>query len=580
MRKSSTEETVGQILQVMRQANAALAGLFNWATLAAEFKSRIARVFSHLPEIVSLGIFIGAVTLLVNYVMTGKVNWDDIPTFEQGVIIANAAGMVAQLVKMMVIRGVALSEVWAAGNGLWSNLKLWFSPSLMTRAQESMTTGFKGWLLQSVGGIEETMENLSMRMLFAEGAEAAALQGELERMATIHKIFGRNLNEFLATRIGAAMAAVGIVMSAVLLAQSKEPLEIAANSLFLFASTMEFIATAGLWATQAFSVAAIGGVAVGTIFAVVSVVGVIALIAGAVLIAVLMFRPQDTPVEKFAKDKAGMFYMPYKTEIDYFQAYEPLGQQQRSGVCVAPNGQTSNCLAVDADGSLAQRPFDATGHTALYLRTDDLGRAQLGGPILDSNGARTLMVVALDADGQLIAAKPTDTTTTDPAMLWRAEIQSAGTYEKDTDGLDQLQSAPFLFYNDGWYATHGEKRYIATSGTTGWVANVGSGTSLTIAMVSAKPGLLTMQDVAWFTNEHDMKAGPVLGIPGSPPRVWTIDPKLPAGLLFFPETGLVTMETGVDVPATSKETYTVSVDNKVGQQQASFSLQVTEPQVP
>ena len=579
LRKAATEELVGQILQVLRQTNAAMAGLFNWTTLAATFKSKIAKVFSHIPEMVCITIMLGAVSLLVNYFVTGRVDWDDIPFEEQLLIIFNGAGIVAQIVKMIVVRSVALSEVWAAGNGLWSNMKMFFSPSLMTKAEASMATGFKGWLIQSVGGIEDTLDMLSMRMFFAEAAEAAALQAQLQRMSTIHKIFGRNLNEFLATRLGAALAAVGIVMSAILLAQSHEPLEIAANSLFLFASTMEFIATAGLWATQAFGIAAIGGVAVGTIFAVVSVVGLIAMVAGAILIAVLLFRPQDTPVEKFAKEKAGIFYMPRKTEIDYFQEYQPVGQQQRSGVSVAPNGQTSNCLSVASDGTLSQQPFDGTGHTALYLRTDELGRAQLGGPVVDDTGARTMLVVALDEAGNLVAAPPVGTSTSDPSMLWRAEIQGDGTFTKGEDGNDYLQSAPFLFYNEAWFTKTGTKRYIATSGTTGWAATDGSGTSLTIAMVTTKPGLLTMQDVAWFTYEHDMSAGPVLGIPGSPPRDWTLTPDLPAGLVFFPGSGAVSMETGIDVPAAPKATYTISVDNKVGRQQATFTLQITESEV-
>ncbi|MFP5415502.1 MAG: hypothetical protein ACLGHZ_01285 [Actinomycetes bacterium] len=577
LRKEATEDLVGKILQVLRQTNASMAGLFNWTTLAAQFQSKVAQVFSHIPQIVCMGIFLGAVGLLVNYFLTGKVNWDDIPREEQVLIIFNGAGILAQFVKMLVVRGVAVGEVLAAGNGAWAKFKMFFSPSLMTKAESSMATGFKGWLLQSVGGVEDTLDMLSMRMFFAEAAEAAALQAELQRMSTIHKIFGRNLNEFLATRLGAALAAVGIVMSAILLAQSHEPLEIAANSLFLFASTLELIATAGLWATQAFGIAAIGGVAVGTIFAVVSVVGVIAMVAGAILIAVLMFRPQDTPVEKFAKEKAGIFYMPKKTDIDYFQAYEPLGQQQRSGVSVAPRGDTAHCLAVDADGSLSQRPFDGTGHTALYLRTDELGRAQLGGPVVDDKGARTLMVVALDAAGKLVAAQPTAATTTDPATLWRAEIQSEGTFEKDKDGTERLQSAPFLFYNDGWYTKTGQKRYIATSGT-GWAAQDGSGTSLTISMVTTKPEFLSMKDVSWFTYEHDMVASPVLGVPGSPPRTWKLTPDLPTGLTFFPQTGAVAMNIGVDVPAAPQATYTLAVDNKVGQLATTFSLQISEPQ--
>ncbi|MBK7822029.1 MAG: hypothetical protein IPJ61_13415 [Tessaracoccus sp.] len=575
LKKHSTETLVEQILQVMRQSNAALSGLFSWTTLAATFESTIAKVFGALPKVVATTIFLGAASLLITFFVTGKVDWNDIPPLDQAVIIGNAAGIVALLVKEIVVRGVALSEVWASSNGLWKNLGMFFSPSLMTKAEQSMAAGFKGWLIQSVSGIEETMDAMAMRMFFAEAAEAAALEAELARMTTIHKIFGRNLSEFLATRLGAALAAVGIIMSAFLLANSHEPLDIAANSLFLFASVMEFIATAGVWACQAFGLAAIGGVAVGTIFAVVSVIGVIALVAGAILLAVLMFRPQESPLEKWAREKAGTYYMKYKTDIDYFQQYQPLGQKQRCGVSLAPGGKTSNCLFVADDGSLSQRPFDGTGHTALYLRTDEQGRAQLGAPVQDKDGNRTFLVLGLDQEGKLVAAKPTGDATADAAALWRAEIQSEGTKEKDKEGNSFLQSAPFLFYNDAWFTKTGKKRYIVADGATGWKADDGASTSITVAMVSTKPGMLTMADVAWMTYEHDKSASPVLGIPGSAPRKWALSPALPKGLLFLNDTGAVVMELGVDVPPAPEATYTLSVDNEVGRLDTSFKLKIS-----
>src|SRR5262249_42631968 len=158
------------------------------------------------------------------------------------------------------------------------------------------------------------------------------------RIVTMQKIFGRNLTEFLSTRLGAFLAAAGIVMSAILLAQGGDAMEVTANALFLAASVLEFIATAGLWATQAFAIATIGGIAVGTIFAVISVIGVVAMVAGVVLMLILLFRPQPSPVEKFARDKAGPYFMPRKTDVDYFQEYQQGNQPQRSGVAVRPDG--------------------------------------------------------------------------------------------------------------------------------------------------------------------------------------------------------------------------------------------------
>jgi hypothetical protein len=79
---------VGQILQVLRQTNAAMAGLFSWTTLAATFRIQDREGVSH-PEMVCITIMLGAVSLLVNYFVTGRVDWDDIAL--EAAVIFNGA---------------------------------------------------------------------------------------------------------------------------------------------------------------------------------------------------------------------------------------------------------------------------------------------------------------------------------------------------------------------------------------------------------------------------------------------------------------------------------------------------------
>lgn len=55
------------------------------------------------------------------------------------------------------------------------------------------------------------------------------------------------MNHFLATRLAAPLALVGIVVSAIAIAHAGSTNDIIVNSLFLFSSLMEFVAAAALW---------------------------------------------------------------------------------------------------------------------------------------------------------------------------------------------------------------------------------------------------------------------------------------------------------------------------------------------
>ncbi|HYP00215.1 MAG TPA: hypothetical protein VER76_08495 [Pyrinomonadaceae bacterium] len=559
LKSQASGEIVSKVLSVMRTASAVRGGLYSWTGFAAEFELTIARVLGGIPALVTNLILVSAVGLMITFFITGELVWSEIPPVNQAFIIISGSGILAQIGLMLVKRSIAFGEVFATTNGLWKNFKLFFSPSLIEKAQRSVSLGFKAWLLEA-GSMQAELEGLSMRALFADTAEEAAeMYARSNRINTLQKIFGRNVGEFLATRIGAFLATAGIVMSVIMLVHGGEPLEIAANSLFLVASVLELIATAGLWAAQAFAIETIGGIAVGTLFPVVGVLGMIAMVAGVVLIAILLFKPQDSPVTKFAKERAGTYYMPFKTDIDYFETYQEGNEPQRSGVSFTPNGDVTHALYIGSDGSLQQKQFDATGHTAFYLRVDAFGRAQLGAPILNDQKQRTLMVLALDDTGKLIATNATPDTVTNEKMLWRAEILGEG--QKDGDFL---QAANFKLYNEDWNKKKGVKRYISLDGLTGWKATDGVGQSIQIRMETTLPAELRMMDILWYTYMHDQKQSPGLSVPGSAPRVWSISPDLPPGLIFSSDTGLVAMKIGEDVPPAEKKTYKLSVKNAAG----------------
>ena len=369
---------------------------------------------------------------------------------------------------------------------------------------------------------------------------------------------------------------MGIVLSAIELSKGGEPLEKAANWLFLLVSVLELVAVVGSWAVAG-SAVAVGGMLVSSIFAVVSVVGFVALIAGAILLIILLTRPQPSPVEQFAK-QSGEFYMPYKAAIESFRFYQPAGQAQRAGVAMFPGGDRDHALTVAADGSVSQGPFTEDGHTAFYLTTDQRGRAEIGAPIADTKGKPSLLALGTDDKGALVTKDAVgEDSPTDAKLLWYAEIQGDGTYEESKDGVRELRSAPFKLRSAYW-ADRGQARYLSVDGSTGWKLTESDGTVIRLEMVVTKPQELTMNDVSWYTVAHDEESGPALQVPGSEPHLWSISPELPDSLEFLPASGTVRMRTGVDVPPIPKRNYTLTVTNPVGSLQTAFDLEVVVPQ--
>ncbi len=578
LKKHATQETVSQILLIFRTSAGSTAGLYSWERLVEKFQIETARRFSKiLPKAVVNLTVLSSISLLITFFATGEVKWSELSGGEKLRIIGAASGIVAQFGIALFKRGVALNLVFTPQVGLWQNIKLFFTPNLLKQAQLKYATGFKGWLVNETGAFASNLDYLTMNQMFAETAqEAAEFQAKINRSVRIQKLFGRNLGELLATRLGAILSLLGMIMAATELPKAEEPLEVAATWLFFAASTLEFIAKVGHWAIQAyFSLGTkVLGLSVSSILSVVSVIGVLALIAGTVLIAILLFRSKQSPVENFATGqaaKAGL-YMKFKTDIDYFQDYQNALEPQKSGVSLAPNSDSSRSLYMDVDGTLKQEPFDATGHTAFYLRVDDEGRAQFGAPMTDEQRNRTFLILTLDNEKKLLAGISTEDSLNNAQQLWVAEMQGDATWAGD-----YLEAAPFKLYNAYWVQQSGERLYLTTSGDQGWTTS-SDGTSVTLEMVTTKPEQLTMPDIVWFTYQHDEKQGPSLSRLGSAPRKWSLTPELPPGLCFNPENGFVAMERGVDVPVAPKKTYTLSVKNVVGSAETTFTLEIRKPE--
>ena len=174
-------------------------------------------------------------------------------------------------------------------------------------------------------------------MKAADGAEEIATA---ERsISKMEFAFGRNLDEFLATRVAAIFAVVNIVLSAIQLAKSDTPLEKAMNALFLASGVLELISAVGGWTLSLVAVESEATLA--TVFGLAAALGVAAAIAGCIILIVMIATHKDppTPLENFVSHQAADagYRMKEGVDIDYFQVTKVNGEADTIGIAISEN---------------------------------------------------------------------------------------------------------------------------------------------------------------------------------------------------------------------------------------------------
>jgi hypothetical protein len=580
LRADVSPALIGSVLDIMRTAGSVAGGLFQWDWYVAKCTSEFNKAFGTLPRSVTRGILLGACSSMLHFLVIGSVDFADLTEAQQASFIIGSVNIFSNLMLLCFKHLIAVGSLWSTTNGAFGKFVMAFNPLTMIRANHNAVSGLSAYLLKETG---PKRGPLTAWLLARESLAAGVVQGAEKKSPTVLRtLFGKNLSRFMATRVAGFLGVVGIVMSALELAKGGEPLEKATHAMFLLAAALELAAVLGGW-LLAGSTIKIGGMLISTLFSCVSWIGFLALLAGAALLIYQFLKPNESPVTRFARERAGDLYMPYKVAVESLQLFEPVGHPRPAGVAVYRGERTKDALRIGADGKLSTGPVDATGHTGFYLKPDHLGRVQIGAPILDATGAPVLQALsATDVPGEaasvnLGALPPTEINL---KTLWYAQILGEGVREKAADGAEQLRSAPFRLRSAHW-AARGQTRYLARTGGpgSGWSLSetAGADTVLTIELVPLKPAELAMINVHWYTIAHDEQTEPALQVPGTAPRRWSIIPQLPPGLSLNPEDGRVAMEPGRDIPAAARREYTVTAHNDLGSVTAVFELEVGPP---
>ncbi len=565
LQEALAEKQVADVLKAYARLARTFNGICDWEQLAVKFEQSLsthpdlARFVGKFGSRVAQTIALAAgFAGLVGFVF-GLKEWDEMNAQEKTRFVITSVNLFTPVAVRLIKGSIVASKAFDPKYFRWQMVLGHFSEEALTSATTRATNGFAYWC------IRRQTDHLLGPGKLAPLFEEAWMESEV---TTTMKIFGRNLDEFVATRLGAMFAIANIVFSSIALAQSESDLETASNALFLASGALELFATGGAWALGAFGVETLGGLAVASIMSVLSTLAAVAAVAGVIILIIWLNQPQPTPVETFAKDqaqKAG-YYMPDKVAIESFQVYQVKGQPQRSGITLEWNGDAQQCLQFQADGSLNIAAQQNNPSTAFFMATDYEGYATFSAAVTTQDGGLTMCVLTLDDSKALDGAtRITDRTKVDQ-QKWVPELTGGIVW----DG-EYVQQANFTFYNRYW-ADQGVKLYLAADQSS--VTTQADAGTWTVSMTSLEVAGLDMENIELYTFSRDQKFFPSLQQAGSQPKTWSVAPSLPSFMQLNSHSGEISQTTGVAPTLMEATSYVLSLSNPLNKITDSFSIEV------
>ncbi|HVR97872.1 MAG TPA: hypothetical protein VMW27_14735 [Thermoanaerobaculia bacterium] len=528
-----------------------------WSKIVTTFQAECTRMVGVSNALMKAQVFSAAMGVAGFAMVMSKGDFDTLSPQEKAAFITLSAGAFASVL-FAIARGIVrVSAMWKDIQGFVSGIKVFFGGQPgkeMINVSSRLSSNFAKWFARSR---EESM--------------ALQQAGEL---GTFSKMFGRNLGELTAQVFGAALAIVTIVLCAIELANTTDPLNLWMNSLMIASAGLQLIAIVGGWAMAGFGVASAGMAA---ILSVCGALAIAAAIAGIVIMIILMTRSQDPPdpIRDFANGRAAAagLQMPHQIEVDYFDIVPAKDGVSYDGVAFQAGGKYLKLALNKAGlGTLTHEP-----DTLFFIDTDGDGSSAIFTRLVEGDRTVTVFLTA-DSSGNITAAKaPTPPTPDDKGVLspeavrtyeqqvkqqrWKCRCAGQVSQYQDKEGDRHLMSAAFTVESAG----HPGK-YLTPSGDGLKLQT--SADQWKLSMEQIGPGKL-----AYYPNPYvvsvetrDSSAIPSFSNCGSAPRTWTVAPALPSEFELVkdgPDEGKIRQKAGVPPKAAAEQTFNVTVSNVI-----------------
>jgi hypothetical protein len=414
------------------------------------------------------------------------------------------------------------------------------------------------------------------------------------------KIFGRNLDEFIATRIGPILILAGIGLSIYFIAKGEPGAAALANDcLNIIGGSFALFATVGGWLVDAGVVAAEGVLA--AIFSFAGVLGVLCALAGIGLMIYELFQKPPDPVQEFVDDyagPAGFTVSGQSSSIDYAVPYinPDQGGLLMVGFSLSANQQyllANNAASPPPSGVRQPIPGSIRLGNATALpdcvwlsQTDGLGLSQIGTVVELYSPKPVPLLLSLMSDNT-VSFQPAVTFVRHPVerrpivtQTWL--ITPVGNATLTSDG--HLASIPLTFRavppdSNGNYSPSNASRWLKVT-ESGITSDATASTVFTLQMSGMAPNYMHMVDINFLLNStptQQQTYGPAFAVPPSTPLTFSQTGQLPPFLTFSAQTGAFTPDGTTPASSTFDSNCTVAATNALNPHSpasASFTITV------
>ncbi|USX14533.1 hypothetical protein NHH88_01670 [Oxalobacteraceae bacterium OTU3CAMAD1] len=536
--------------------------------------SKVASVFGSL-------LFTGLAGLSAYQMIMAFKSWDKMSDAEKAELITNAVQLGLQIVGAIVKRGVRIYAIFGAEGlsvgqraGAIANILNSGEADVLDTALARIGNSAARWLGDTKGSIGLTQDPAITEMMMIGDADADVAA----EVSVAARILGRNLDEFIAARLGPILILAGISFSIYNLVEGESTISKAMDGLNIAAGCLTLIAMAGAFAVE-------GGVIAG-ICSVAGPLAIVAAVAGIALALYEMFQKPPDPVQEFVNDyaqPAGLTVAARASSIDYVIPYTVDGLTLL-GFTLSLNGSFYGC---NADGTIASGTSSTLPGWVFFTQTDSQGLSGIFAKVSysGSNSVVPLCLTLLSDDTVVfMPGTPTGTATvaggsvTVTTQKWLSSPVGNAALAPDGQNLAtlQLMLQPVVPDSAGNYSAAGATGWLAASGSSlGYSTAAGAQFTLTMSGIAPSSSYIIMKDICLPVNDKPSQNeafSPSFSVMPSPKLTFVLTGTLPPFLNFDSDT--CTFSPNGTVATAFNAAFSLAVSNALGNATTSFQIVV------
>lgn len=546
---------------------------------------------SSFTQLFSAGLVSALAGLSAFDIAMGIKSWKDLSYDEKVELVSDALQLGIQVIGAVVKRGVQAwymftdtSLTLATRGAAVFKLMVGAKSDVFNDSFVKVANNTARW----IGDTEGTLGKEGLTEEMAAALQSVEAVSSAEDMTWLETLFGRNMDEFIGSRLGPVFILIGYGLSMYTLMFSDDhgP-QLAQDILNVVSGGLAIMSMCGDWAIAGTVYA---GEIMSAFFVVCGYLAIFAAIAGVAIGLYLLFKKPPDPVAKFVNEyvKTAGFYVTSRcSAIDYFMIYvDPDSKKQFVGFTLGSSGKV---LQYQQDGHISLLGESSNLPECVWVcETDGVGVSRIKTVLLPKDATKVVNVCLSLMSDNTISFQPaisgippakSDAADDGPTVIsqyWYSSPQNKATITSDKKLISlDLTFQPILPDKDGNFPPDNAKGYLhQTDNGVEWQKDASSGTSFTLKMSGEAPYLMEMNNISLIqnTDAEGQKFGPRFAAAPSTPATYSLDgPPLPAFIRFDQGAGKLIATSSTVTPITPMH-YTISVKNDLGSASADFVL--------